>query len=543
MVFVAVVVLLLLLLQAVQARISTQPNNHWNRNFGNPGIKLRLSRKGAEHVKNVAVKLLNEQLATLRGFRAQHAINEGGIRGNIYLSDVQTLAYRPPSFSNLQFVAPHSIIFGMQDAAITMSGRFLGEAGPFLQIPGGLYGQLQGLSIQMMTQFRASPDGLISVAVTNCQTQLRHSHFSINPDGLLGPILKIFETMINDLIRQRIPNLLCQSMRDIVERNSPQLFQRLAHIPLMEHFGAFSNGTGVIEKFTERFANGLFIDGRMVADPIITNDFFETQQRGELRYAESPVPIPFFPQPIPTEKDSDRMLYLYASDYTMNSMLYHAYQMERLTIRVNEASLPQMYKGFVRTTCPDIEQVNGDFLQSICVGKLIPAIAKHFPNTTTKFVLLPHDLPEMRFLNGRSTMNLKARLLTLVSDNVTRRDRQILVSSAEGVADIRLSAVNGKIAGDLKLRKLNLRLHRSAIPIEPEVISQLAPLAKTFLGPELARSLKQGLPYPLKETIQFIRPQLTLHEGYLRLATDFELNEQHMRQRVAEAFERIKNQI
>jgi hypothetical protein len=128
---------------------------------------------------------------------------------------------------------------------------------------------------------------------------------------------------------------------------------------------------------------------------------------GEVRYAESVEALPFFPQPIPVERDAQRMLYLYASDYTMNSMLYHAYQLDRLTIRVEEQSLPQLYRGFVRTTCPEIDQVGGDFLQSICVGKLIPAIAKHYPNTTTKFVMLPHELPEMHFLPGHSQMALK----------------------------------------------------------------------------------------------------------------------------------------
>ena len=79
------------------------------------------------------------------------------------------------------------------------------------------------------------------------------------------------------------------------------------------------------------------------------------------------------------------------------------------------------------------------------------------------------------------------------------RDHQILVSSADGMADIRLSAENGKFGGDLKLRKLNVRLHRSAIGgIDPESISQLAPLAKTFLGPSLAAGLKEGVPYPLR---------------------------------------------
>jgi hypothetical protein len=101
-----------------------------------------------------------------------------------------------------------------------------------------------------------------------------------------------------------------------------------------------------------------------------------------------------------------------------------------------------------------------------------------------------------------------------VRDRFTGKDRQILVSTAEGVADIRPTAENGTLRGDLKLRKLAVSLHRrstnttpikfintrfsSAIEIDPNTISQLAPLAKTFLGPELAKGIKKGLPYPLK---------------------------------------------
>lgn len=149
-----------------------------------------------------------------------------------------------------------------------------------------------------------------------------------------------------------------------------------------------------------------------------------------------------------------------------------------------------------------------------------------------------------------------ARILTYVDDQ--GRDKQVLVSSADGIADIKLSAEDGKFSGDLKLRKLNVRLHRSAIGgIDPDSIAQLAPLAKTFLGPQLARGLKQGLPYPLKvgvlslevcvpsfhlqDSITFIRPELTVHDGYVRLATDFILGENSLRQKVYEAFERIKD--
>lgn len=57
----------------------------------------------------------------------------------------------------------------------------------------------------------------------------------------------------------------------------------------------------------------------------------------------------------------------------------------------------------------------GDFLSGICVGKLIPAIAEKFKNATTKFVLLPHNLPKVRFLDGLSVMDLHSELKNLSS--------------------------------------------------------------------------------------------------------------------------------
>lgn len=78
-------------------------------------------------------------------------------------------------------------------------------------------------------------------------------------------------------------------------------------------------------------------------------------------------------------------------------------------------------------------------------------------------------------------------------------EQQILVSSADGITDLKLNAEANKLSGDLRLRKLNVRLHRSAVNgIEPESIAELTPLVKTFIGPQLSQGLKQGFPYPLK---------------------------------------------
>lgn len=80
---------------------------------------------------------------------------------------------------------------------------------------------------------------------------------------------------------------------------------------------------------------------------------------------------------------------------------------------MEQSTLPELYRGFVRTSCSSsnlIEQ-NGDFLAGLCVGKLIPAIAEKFENSTTKFILLPHNLPVVRFVDGLSTMDLNCKCL------------------------------------------------------------------------------------------------------------------------------------
>ncbi|KAK0399766.1 hypothetical protein QR680_003204 [Steinernema hermaphroditum] len=512
-------------------------NSRWNTEYAFPGVKIRLTKKGADHVKDVGVKLLNEEISSLRGFRVQHAITQPGLEGNIVVEDITVLNYKPPSFSAINFLPPSYIVFGLENLDITLTGRFLGTTALFT-VPGIVHGDIRQMTLALTTNFHATQEGLMAVNVVNCSTVIGYSQFTLNPEGPLSAVVKSFELQINDIIRQRIPNLFCNSLRQIIEKNSPRLFQRLSRTYLSDHFKKFDGHT-VIDRFIRKFTQGLYLDNVNILNPVVTNQYFETQQLGEVRYNESEERAPFFPKFMNTSQDSDRMLYLYGSEYIFNSLLYHAYQTDRLSLKLEEDNLPDKYKGFVRTTCNEKPGEDGDFVTGICVGKLIPAIEQNFPNTTTSFHLLPHDLPEFRFADSMGTMDVSTRILT----NVKVEDswRQILVSSASGQTDIKLLAENGKFSGDLKLKKLNVRLHRSAIEgIEPESIEQLAPLAKTFLGPQLAKGLKQGFPYPLKDSITFIQPDLSIHEGFVQLATDFVLGETKLREKVREAFENLK---
>uniref|UniRef100_A0A0K0D8V6 BPI2 domain-containing protein n=1 Tax=Angiostrongylus cantonensis TaxID=6313 RepID=A0A0K0D8V6_ANGCA len=88
--------------------------------------------------------------------------------------------------------------------------------------------------------------------------------------------------------------------------------------------------------------------------------------------------------------------------------------------------------------------------------------------------------------------------------------------------------------------RLSVRLHRSALfGLDPTSIEQLTPLAKTFIGPQLSQALKKGVPFPLKDSITFVDPQLRTRDGYIELATDFQLNEDALREKIRETFTNI----
>ncbi len=141
-------------------------------------------------------------------------------------------------------------------------------------------------------------------------------------------------------------------------------------------------------------------------------------------------------------------------------------------LQLEESSLPEKYKAFVRTTCGAGD--SSDYLSGLCIGTLIPALATAYPNSSTSFLLLPQGLPDFRFQNHKGSMGVQsrcpppaccacaARILTYVHQRGYRK-KQILVSSADGQADVRLKAAHGNFSGDLKLNKLVARLHRSGL--------------------------------------------------------------------------------
>lgn len=106
-------------LDFVDSRRLYEPSEQWNRQEGQPGVRLRLTKKGANHVKTVGVKLLNEQIAQLQGINATHKFSQSGLEGTVDLQNIRVVLYKPPEVTVINFKAPKSIVFGMENMDTT----------------------------------------------------------------------------------------------------------------------------------------------------------------------------------------------------------------------------------------------------------------------------------------------------------------------------------------------------------------------------------------------------------------------------------------
>ncbi|KAM3725082.1 Bactericidal permeability-increasing protein [Dirofilaria immitis] len=527
-----------LLLLIAESRIIFEKPSNWNNAPGWPAVKIRLTKRGVEHVKQVGVKILNEEIAQLSGFQTLHSFSEQGVTGRVQLYDVNVLRYSPPRYTSVEFVPPSYIIFQMDRMDIALAGRFAGTVA-LIPVTGSVTGDLRQMSVRLQTKFSKAVNGFIEVKVVGCSTVVHYSHFSISANGALNGFVKMIEARINEVIRKKIPNVFCNSLQRIIEDSSPRLFRRLAFTNLTDQFHSINLVDNmIINKLFRRLTKGLYIDNRNIANPVITSDYFETQQKGEIRYENDYRPTPFNPPPMRTGNNSSRMLYFYASEYLFNSLLYHAYESDRMIVEVDENNLPPQYQSIVRTSCENSQSVSRSFVSSLCLGMLIPEVALRYPNLSSSFVLLPHQIPEFRFSRDTGSIDLKSRILTYINDN--GRKKQIMVSTADLQADFRLLVEDEKFAAALKINKFDIRLHRSAIKgLNGNSITQLAPLAKTFLGSQLVKALRKGIPFPLKDSIEFINPELIIRDKYVEIATDFRLGEQKLRDEVQKAFSSV----
>lgn len=90
--------------------------------------------------------------------------------------------------------------------------------------------------------------------------------------------------------------------------------------------------------------------------------------------------------------------------------------------QIDEQTLPSQFRSVLRTSCEkgDAPQQSGPQpspFNNICVGSLIPALAKQYPDRSTEFLILPHGLPEFKIEEDQGKLNANGTVLFCVKNS------------------------------------------------------------------------------------------------------------------------------
>ncbi|ULT85988.1 hypothetical protein L3Y34_005991 [Caenorhabditis briggsae] len=531
--------LIILLIQFVVSIRQVNVQKQWYRYPGNPGVRIRLTKKGANHIKTVGVQIFNDYISQLKGYSTSMPFSQIGINGIVNLKNLHVKNYRPPQVSVLNFLPPRHVVLGLENLDIGLGSDFTANAVPIV-VEGNLMGTISGMTVALTTELLTDVTGKMNAVVRNCSALIANSHITINPTGPMGIFVKTFEPMINDSVRQRIPEIFCSRLQNLVEKNISKLFEFITKINLEDYFPKMDKSErDVMNMFISHLAKGMYVDNRMITQPLLTMDYIETNHQGEIQFESLSGPTPFFPRPMEQmfrEPLSDHMAHFYVSDHLLNSMLYYAYQDNRLALKIDESNLPKEMKSFVSTQCPSKRHQT-----FVCVGYLVPEIGKLYPDSTTSFAILPHGLPYVMFNRDGMAVEIKNRILTyaIPDDPAQSRNRsQILVFSINGQADIKFSPTSESLNARMNLNRFNVRLHRSAVRgIDETSIARLSPLSKTFIAPRLSAAVEKAARFPLQDTIKFINPVIKNYDGFISLSTDFQLEKKKIKSIVRNSIE------
>ena len=106
------------------------------------------------------------------------------------------------------------------------------------------------------------------------------------------------------------------------------------------------------------------------------------------------------PKPIPTPADSSKMLYIWLSDYTANTMTYAAHVNNYLARTFTPRDMPDKYRDLLKTSCSS----------GLCVGTILPALGSACADCEINVDISSMQAPEFTVSPSQASVSLPGQL-------------------------------------------------------------------------------------------------------------------------------------
>lgn len=339
--------------------------------------------------------------------------------------------------------------------------------------------------MKLEARFGRTDAGKPSIATTACSAIVQDLDVNFG-GGLIGWVIDKFSKKIESRVRQAVADNFCFEAKKLIDMFANHELSTLPDlIPLSPMFT---------------------LDYKLIQAPRVTDDFVETDLKGEISW-KGEGNTPFSAPPIPTNVTNDRMMYVWLSDFVINSFLFAAYNNQAMRFLVNKTTVPDV-APFLQTSC-----------QKVCIGAIFHKIEKLYPNQSVSMYVEAAERPNCTIQPWKANTNATVLTKIFIENETESIPLMTLMMTFDG--DVSFRVEEHTIVGNMTVEKLKLKILESQIGIISQFeLDLMVMMTEPFLSKLANQKLQQGLPIPVFEGVDFVKPKISLLDRAVLIETD-----------------------
>ena len=458
----------------------------------NPGLRAAFTDKGLAFVCHTATNILEKALPSLSipDITGRVKVKVTFIKAHIDYS-IRNIKIDNLNIPGCSFTPSASgLTLGSSGISVQITAHVKAEHKHFPHIRASTDIKVDLSDVSFSTTVKLGRDatnGHAILTTSACSGDVGKVHVSFH--GSSAWLYKLFDHKFESAMKKGFHSAFCSKVTEELNNKGNKAIESL---PLLS-----------------KFEDLAMINYTLTQDPAYTNTYMAVFFKGAFQPASQQIQIPFSPAAFPPVQVDGRMLYVWLSDYILNSAGYVLQQTGLLQHTITPKIIP---KG-------SFLQLNTSFFKTF-----VPSLFKHFPNMGMEITLKSTKPPTVHLTSKGGELSAFGSIdMNVILSNNTVVNAFTLGLSTDMDLHAQIQS-DGRTAvtANVTLASANFKLDSSNIgKFDVNPMKEALNFAlKGFVIPTINKYTSKGLVIPTIDGISFVNPKLTFGEGYGLVATD-----------------------
>ncbi|XP_019854891.1 PREDICTED: bactericidal permeability-increasing protein-like isoform X1 [Amphimedon queenslandica] len=453
-----------------------------------PGFRLTITSKGLDYVIETGIPILEQQLSNIdipdiSGSASSPIGTIDYELKNIKLSNLKIPTYSmKPGTSGLTIALSSVSVSGKAD------WHYKQKSWPGISDSGSVDISADGIAITISAVLGSDSSGHPTLKTTGCSFSIGGLHVTFH--GGASWLYNLFSDNIADSLKSSLQGQLCSAATDAINKEANHALETL---PIVEKVDDYSE-----------------VNYSLTKVPVFTSTYIETDHKGEFFLIAHPSEAPFTPNPLPPVNASDKMIYVWITEYLVNTAGFVYQESGILAYNITADQIPSSFPISLNTSSFKF---------------LVPQLFNAYPNMLMQLNIISVKPPLVQISPQMVNLTLVGTLgVNVVYPNKTEVTAFVLAVTVYADAHVSIHADGTQeiVSGNCTLLKFDMSLASTSIgqfSLAPLQVTVNA-LINAFVLPQANKYTMRGITIPMFDGVSFVNPQLELGEGYILVNSD-----------------------